>query len=36
MGSRRYINLSMILGTLQEPKAGHEYGNTLMLPPARA
>lgn len=31
MGSRRYINLSMILGRLQDPKAGHEYSNSLML-----
>lgn len=36
MGSRRYINLSMILGTLQEPKTGHEYNISLMLLPARA
>lgn len=35
MGSRRYINLSMILGTLQKLKAGHEYSNSLMFLPAR-
>lgn len=36
MGRRRYIHLSMILGTLQEPKAEQEYSNTLMLLSARA
>lgn len=35
MSSRRYINLSIILGTLQEPKAGHEYNISLVLLPAR-